>query len=203
MQLHRANPPADIISDYYKLILTVPMLDHLITELDMRFDKETISIIVECIQLMPSEIVNSNTTISELDFSNLLNLYDDDLPFSRGLDSEMDMWKIKWTKMPSGANELDTPEKVLRHTDKDFYPNIHALLVIITTLPVTSCECERSISLLRHLKTALRSTMGEDRLNSLALLKCHREVDIDPEEVVEEFSHRHPRRMLLMNPFVD
>ena len=98
------------------------MLDHLITELDMRFDKETSSIIVECIQLMPSEIVNSNTTISEPDFSNLLKLYDDDLPFSRGLDSEMDMWKIKWTKMPSEANELDTPEKVLRHTDKDFYP---------------------------------------------------------------------------------
>ncbi|KAL5470805.1 hypothetical protein EMCRGX_G028829 [Ephydatia muelleri] len=111
-------------------------------ELDMRFDKETISIIVECIQLMPSEIVNSNTTISEPDYSNLLKLYGDDLPFSRGFDSEMDMWKIKWTKMPSEANELDTPEKVLRHTDKDFYPNIHALLVIITTLPVTSCECE-------------------------------------------------------------
>ena len=177
------------------------MLDHLITELDMRFDKETISIIVECIQLMPSKIVNSNTTISEPDFFNLLKLYSDDLPFSRGLDSEMDMWKTKWTKMTSEANELDTPEKVLRHTDKDFYPNIHALFVIITTLPVTSCECERSISLLRHLKTALRSTMGEDRLNSLALLKCHREVDIDPEEVVEEFSHRHPRRIPLMNLF--
>ena len=148
---------------------------------------------------MPSEIVNSNATISEPDFSNLLKLYGDDLPFSRGLDSEMDMWKIKWTKMPSEANELDAPEKVLRHTDKDFYPNIHALLVIITALPVTSCECERSISLLRHLKTSLRSTMGEDRLNSLALLKCHREVDIDPEEVVEEFSHRHPRRMHATN----
>ena len=101
--------------------------------------------------------------------------------------------------MPSKAKELDAPEKVLRHTDKDFYSNIHALLVIITTLPVTSCECERSISLLRHLKTSLRSTMGEDRLNSLALLKCQREVDIDPEEVVNEFSHRHPRRMHATN----
>ncbi|KAL5502237.1 hypothetical protein EMCRGX_G008978 [Ephydatia muelleri] len=98
VQLHCANPPADNISDCYKRILTIPMLDHLITELDMRFDKETSSIIVECIQLMPSEIVNSNTTISEPDFSNLLKLYGDDLPFSRGLDSEMDMWKqMSWT----------------------------------------------------------------------------------------------------------
>ena len=124
--------PADNISDYYKRILTIPMLDHLITELDMRFVKETISIILECIQLMPSEIVNSNTTISEPDFSNLLKLNDDDLTFSRGLDSEMGMWKIKRTKMPSEAHVLDTPEKVLRHTDNDFYPNIHALLFIIT-----------------------------------------------------------------------
>jgi hypothetical protein len=180
------------------------MLDHLITELDMRFDKETTSIIVECIQLMPSEMLNF---VSEWqpDFSNLLKLYGDDLPFSRGFATEIDMWKIKWTTMPSAekAHELDTPEKVLKHTDKDFFPNIHALLFIITTLPVTSCECERSISLLRQLKTALRSTMKEDRLNSLALLKCHREINIDPEEVVEEFSHRHPRRMLLTNPFAD
>ena len=103
--------------------------------------------------------------------------------------------------MASQAKELDTQEKTLKHADKDYYPNIHALLVIITTLPVTSCECERSISLLRHLKTALRITMGKDRLNSLALLKCHREVDIDPEKVVEEFSHHYPRRMLLVNSF--
>ena len=75
VRLHHANPPADNISDYYKRILTIPMLDHLITELDMQFGKETISIILECIQLMPSEIVNSNTTISEPDFYNLLKLY--------------------------------------------------------------------------------------------------------------------------------
>ena len=80
---------------------------------------------------MQSEIVNSNTTISEPDFSNLLKLYGDDLPF-RGLDSEMDMWKIKWTKMPSEANELDTPEKVLRHTDKDF---ILTFMLSLSSLP--------------------------------------------------------------------
>ena len=44
--------------------------------------------------------------------------------------------------------------------------------------------------------------MEEDRLNSPAVLKCHREVDIDREEVVEEFSHCHPCRMLLVDPFL-
>ena len=42
------------------------------------------------------------------------------------------------------ADRLNTPEKVLNHTDKDMYPNIHAITIVIATLPVTSCECERS-----------------------------------------------------------
>ena len=43
----------------------------------------------------------------------------------------------------------------------------------MATIPVISCECERSISLLGWIKTSLRSTMGQDRLNGLAMLHCH------------------------------
>ena len=80
---------------------------------------------------------------------------------------KMEMWKTKWTNKPTEAKELDNHEKVLTHTVKDYYPNTH--------------ECERSISLLWHLKTALRV---EVRSNNLALLKCYREVDSDPKEVL-------------------
>lgn len=41
--------------------------------------------------------------------------------------------------------------------------NIAEMLTIIATLPVTSCEAERSFSRLRYLKTDLRSTMGQER----------------------------------------
>ena len=72
---------------------------------------------------------------------------------------------------------------------------------MMATLPVTSCECERSISMLRLVKSPLRSSMGQDRLNGLAMLYYYRSVDITPEEVVEEFAHCHPQCMLLINPF--
>ena len=71
----------------------------------------------------------------------------------------------------------------------------------MATIPVTSCECERSISALKLLKTPLRSTMGQERLDSLLMLFCHRDIDVSPEEVVTEFAYRHPRRMILINPF--
>ncbi len=58
------------------------------------------------------------------------------------------------------------------------------------TLPVTSCECERSISMLKLIKTSLRSSMGQDRLNGLAMLYYHRDIEITSEEVVDEFSSK-------------
>ena len=55
--------------------------------------------------------------------------------------------------------------------------------------------------MLKLLKTSLRSTMGNDRLNGLALMLIHRVVELNPDVVVEEFSRRYPRRLLLVNPF--
>jgi hypothetical protein len=46
----------------------------------------------------------------------------------------------------------------------------------------------RSFSALRLLKTYLRSTMGEQRLSSLALLFIHKEMDIDLEKVIDRFA---------------
>ena len=47
---------------------------------------------------------------------------------------------------------LDTPSKSPEHTNESMFPNIHILMRLICTLPVTSSECERSISVLRRLK---------------------------------------------------
>ena len=49
----------------------------------------------------------------------------------------------------------------------------------MATTPVTSCECERSFSRLRRIKTYLSSTMSEDRLNGIYLLYIHKDIEID------------------------
>ncbi|WP_353817147.1 hypothetical protein, partial [Acinetobacter baumannii] len=59
-------------------------------------------------------------------------------------------------------------------------------------------ECERSNSQLRNLKNYMRSTMGQQRLNGLALLKVHRDVDIDFKEAVNCFARRYNSQMVLM-----
>ncbi len=81
------------------------------------------------------------------------------------------------------------------HCDRDIYPCIHQLLVIGCTLPVTSCEAERSFSSVRLTMNNLRSTMTEERLAALTLLHLHKDVEICPNEVVKIFISQHTRRM--------
>ena len=137
-------------------------------------------------RLLPSEIINTTSQLQSQDFTNLLQLYGDDLPFIKSFDVELDLWQNKWTSEPQLALTLNTPAKILAHTDYDYFPNIHTLVVIVATLPVTSCECERSISMLKLVKTSIRSTMSQDRLNGLAMLQYHREMSIEADEVVKD-----------------
>ena len=148
-------------------------------------------------QLLPFVIVISSEVLHPENFKHILDLYKDDLPSFVCFNSELDLWQHKWKADSELASNLCTPEKSLVYADSDFFPNIHTLLCIMGTLPVTSCECERSISMLKLLKSPLRSTMGQERLNGLAMLYYHRDIEITPDEVVDEFSRCHPRRMLL------
>ena len=68
-------------------------------------------------------------------------------------------------------------------------------MTIMTTIPVISFECERSISLLRLVKNCLGARMSEEHLNGLALMQYHHDIPIDPDKIVEDLARTHPRRM--------
>ena len=55
-------------------------------------------------------------------------------------------------------------------------PELTKLIRLGLSVPVTSCTSERSFSGLRRLKTYLRATMGQGRLNHLAVLNCHKNI---------------------------
>ena len=53
----------------------------------------------------------------------------------------------------------------------DFIPSVVNFIKIYCSLPCTTCECERFFSELRRLKTYLRSTMTQERVNSVMILQ--------------------------------
>ena len=72
-------------------------------------------------------------------------------------------------------------------------------LRILGTIPVATCECERSISALGRLKSYLRTTMTEERLNDLAMLHVHSDIEIDLDAVINDFANRENRKIKLKN----
>ena len=69
------------------------------------------------------------------------------------------------------------------------------ILKIFATLPVTTCTAERSFSVLRLIKNHLRSTMSNDRLNGLALLSVHKNVKLDYDSVISEYTRKFNTRV--------
>lgn len=57
---------------------------------------------------------------------------------------------------------------------RDLFYNVEVLVRLMLVCPASSCEAERSFSALRKLKTYLRSTMTQKRLNHVAVCYVHK-----------------------------
>lgn len=192
-QTKRNNVPAESPEDYYRRALTIPFLDHLLSEMASRFSalQDRAS---EGMRLVPSVFANSATMPSPDD----LCFYEEDLPSQRSLSAELEQWRIEWANKPT----KETPSTIaaaLGACDGTLYPNIKTILKLCATYPVTSAECERRISSLRLIKTFLRSTMSQDRLSSLAMIYSHRNIPISSEQVVRDFARKKPKRMMAVS----
>ena len=78
-------------------------------------------------------------------------------------------------------------------------PVFNKIAGIFATIPATSCSAERSFSGLRQLKTYLRSTMGQARLNSVAILNIERKyvnmsVGKNVDKIIDIFAARKGRK---------
>ncbi len=72
------------------------------------------------------------------------------------------------------------------------------LIKIGVALPVSSASTERSFSKLKLIKTRLRSTMAEPRLEGLMRIACKQDISIDKENVINTFANNSNQLMNLL-----
>ncbi|XP_066318594.1 uncharacterized protein [Miscanthus floridulus] len=92
------------------------------------------------------------------------------------------------------------PVEILRFLKKHgCFPNATIAYRVLLTIPVTVASAERSFSKLKLLKTYLRSTMTQERLNDLAIIALEGELleKIDYEHIIEDFISKNTKRMML------
>ena len=64
----------------------------------------------------------------------------------------------------------------------EVFSDVSRLIRLFLVIPATSATAERSVSVMRRLKTYLRSTMTTERLNSVMVLQTHKDILDQPDE---------------------
>lgn len=99
-------------------------------------------------------------------------------------------------KIITNLNDNDT---------KDIFKEAYKLFSLILTIPSTSCSVERSFSCLKRVKTYLRNSISQDRLNNLALISIEKELlhslsESVPlvEDIIDKFASLKERKLDLV-----
>lgn len=95
--------------------------------------------------------------------------------------------------------DLDTITLCLKDYPEAFNETLK-IISIIKTLPISTASNERFFSSLKRVKTYLRTTMGDNRLNDLMVIAVEKEEasNIDLQEAVNAFAHIKTRRYPLI-----
>ena len=139
-QTARENFPAESPSHYYKLSLSIPLIDTVLSELKRRFEGNQ-KCIFEGLYLIPYIMVGSlknNISMSWKDhFKIFLKFYEsdfEDLSF-KSLDAELSLWEHHWENC--SANLPDNVSATLKQISFPCFPFIKRALRILGTISVS------------------------------------------------------------------
>ena len=96
-QRHRINLPSDTPSDYYKLSRSIPLLDHMLSELNCRFSSHN-QMALKGMCLIPAVLITMTKEEVRKRVNTLVEMYQTDLPCTNGIDGEILCWYLKLEK---------------------------------------------------------------------------------------------------------
>lgn len=181
MQRNRPNIVTDLIEDYYRISIFNPYVDYFINQLKER--------IVNHEQVFSSFMCPFETNDSERKWYESLTQFYAPLVQVNSYP-ELRLWK---NRMAKENLTFKSGVQALLKCDKEVFPNVYTLLKILCTLPVSTATPERMFSALKRIKTYLRNSTGQCKLNGLAV---HKDSSLSANEVIDELAKKS-RKILL------
>ena len=78
--------------------------------------------------------------------------------------------------------------------ETECFPTIQRLLIIFILTPISNATSERAFSALRRIKTYLRNSMGQSRLNSAIIIASNNDLEVDTRKVFNSFVEMATRK---------
>ncbi|CAB4032927.1 Hypothetical predicted protein, partial [Paramuricea clavata] len=126
-QTTRSNPPYKSISAYYKRTISIPLVDHINSALQHRFDTDSVNV-YKGLSIVPTKMMSLKENGKDWrdEFKVVANFYIDDLPYPLALDPEMSLWTTYWE-----THEELFPDNIpttLKAVSFDGFENIKVIL---------------------------------------------------------------------------
>jgi len=172
------------------------IIDRLVNELDKRF-KANHSTLAACSTVFPGHkfFLNYDLMISLAEQFSYLSIDVDKLKSQTVVVAELTKRATSPLQSPEELYQLLLPMRCA-------FPDIVKFIQLVLTIPVSSAQAERSFSCLKRVKTYLRSTMSDRRLNNLCVISIEKEeadkVQANLTVVVDKYASKKQRRMNLM-----
>lgn len=171
------------------------IVDIYIHEINKRFPKDELSPIISMYKLLMLSEIDEH---SKFDYYALI-IYDKFINIQRlrheitnFINYKINFYAVDWADMNIVIEHFDSNGLKL------IYEEIFKLIKIYLTVPITSAQAERAFSVLKILKTWLRTTMEDERVSDLAIIKMACDVNVDYELIIEEFVKIKERRLKLI-----
>lgn len=187
-QVYRDNYEASSPEIYYRLSVFDCFIDHFISHINERFLKHK-DVLQKIENILPNVIVNLDEGEINKSIESILKQWPIISDVNENIvKKEALLWKQKWVaseELP--RNFIDA----LNLCNIFIFPNVYNILKACATLPVTVASTERSFSTLKRIKTYLRNSTCENRLNGLATLNIHRDITLTTDAVMDIFKEKN------------
>ena len=177
-------------SQHYKVNVYFPVLDSILSELKSRFNHSNIEIMKAISSINPQ----SKNFLDPSTLKPLASVYN--------LDYNCLSMEVILAKKTLANYELKKVNDFFLELLplKNAFPTLLKLVQISMTIAVTTAHCERSFSALKRIKTYLRTSMSEQRLQNLSILAIENELasELSLDAVVDTFASEDKNRRILL-----
>ena len=191
------------VSEHYHR-LYFEAIDLVTAGIKNRFDQPGYAI-YQNLEALLLKAANKEDYSSEL--TEVITFFGSDIDESE-LTSQLLIFTIKFAAENQASKKITLIEilsflQSLSEGQRTFYSQVCTVAHLLLVLPSTNAVSERSFSSMRRLKSYLRSTMGQARLNHLMLLSIYKDLldGLDLKMTANEFVRESEHRQLVFGEF--
>lgn len=193
---------APTVEDHYRRIYFA-VIDMADNQLSVRFDPNSLGIrtYLRLENLLLTGKLETGNTDEIREVTELVNSYPEFNLRSLTIQLAMFRSQFKYSDLQGAVDTMRAMSSCVRR----LFVEVEQLIRLLLICPVSSCEAERSFSALRRLKTWLRNTMTDARLNAVAVCHVHQHIldSIDLVKLAATFASKSTIRQNLFGKFTN